>query len=54
MPRKGVLTTRKVRRGPNKGKTARLVTIRDKSGNIKHSYRPHDPAKYQQKKGKGK
>lgn len=37
--RKGTLATRKVKHGPNKGKTAQLVTIRNAAGKITHSYR---------------
>lgn len=41
--RKGNLTTRKVKKGPNKGKRAEMVTIRNSNGSIKNSYRAHLP-----------
>lgn len=57
MPRKGQLENRKVRRGPNRGSSAKLVTIRDARGNIKHSYREYSAKAYaasKRRKGGGR
>lgn len=51
MARKGTLTTRAVKKGPNKGKRAEMVTIKNKNGSVKNSYRAHLPES-QRKRGK--
>lgn len=45
MARKGSSENRKVRHGKNRGKRTTLITIRDSSGNITHSYRPKSARK---------
>lgn len=43
MAYKGSKATRSIKKGPNKGKRASMVTIRNKNGSVKNSYRAHLP-----------